>query len=69
VLRSLRFQVRTKFDTPAPGIRLTSRLLDSPYVVSTVTDDSGRYTLTLQANVPNCDPILAPETCLNQLVR
>lgn len=34
-----------------------------------ITDDSGRYELTLQTNVPNCDPIVAPETCVNQLIR
>ncbi|PNW87807.1 hypothetical protein CHLRE_01g002861v5 [Chlamydomonas reinhardtii] len=62
-------EVRTKFDTPAPGIRLTARLIGSPYVVSGITDDSGRYELTLQTNVPNCDPIVAPETCVNQLIR
>ncbi|KAG2483974.1 hypothetical protein HYH03_017219 [Edaphochlamys debaryana] len=62
-------EVRTRFDTAAPGVRLSARLLGSPYVESIVTDDSGRYTLTLQADVPSCDPILAPERCLSQTVR
>jgi hypothetical protein len=61
-------EVRTKFDTPAPGVRLTARLLGSSYVISTLTDDSGRYTLQLQGDV-GCDAVLAPESCLNQLVR
>lgn len=62
-------QVRTRYDTPAPGVRLTARLLGSPYVVSTITDDSGRYELVLQTDVQNCDPVVAPEECLKQRVR
>ncbi|KAG2424120.1 hypothetical protein HXX76_014794 [Chlamydomonas incerta] len=62
-------EVRTKFDTPAPGIRLTARLIGSPYVVSGTTDDSGRYDLALQSDVPGCDPVGAPETCLKRAVR
>jgi hypothetical protein len=64
----IRGEVRTKFDTPAPGIRLTARLLGSSYVISTLTDDSGRYTLQLQSGVA-CDPVGSPEACLSQLVR
>jgi hypothetical protein len=62
-------QVRTRYDTPAPGTRLTARLVGSPYVVSAIADDSGRYELLLQSHVPSCDPTGTPEKCISQLVK
>ncbi|KAG2487579.1 hypothetical protein HYH03_013858 [Edaphochlamys debaryana] len=62
-------QVLTRFDTPAPGVRLTARIPGTSHVASTVTDDSGRYALTFQATSPLCDPVLVPEACSSQLVR
>ncbi|KAG2440758.1 hypothetical protein HXX76_003615 [Chlamydomonas incerta] len=61
-------EVRTRFDTPATGVRLSARVLGSPYVESTITDDSGRYDITLQTDIASCDPYNAPEQCLSQLV-
>ncbi|KAG2485484.1 hypothetical protein HYH03_015758 [Edaphochlamys debaryana] len=60
--------VSTKFNTPAPGVRLTARLEDSPYVISSLADDNGEYVLELQTDVAGCDPIKAPEACLTQSI-
>ncbi|KAG2486018.1 hypothetical protein HYH03_015331 [Edaphochlamys debaryana] len=62
-------EVRTRTDSPVPGARLTARIEGTPHVVSSVADDSGSYSLLLQADVSTCDPVLAPERCLSQLVR
>ncbi|GLC70054.1 hypothetical protein PLESTF_000917800 [Pleodorina starrii] len=61
-------QVATRIDTPAPGVRITARIVGSPFVFTAVTDEAGSYQLTLQAHVDSCDPDNAPELCLGQSV-
>ncbi|GLC68972.1 hypothetical protein PLESTF_000765100 [Pleodorina starrii] len=61
-------QVATRLDTPAPGVRITARIVGSPFVFTAVTDEAGSYQLTLQAHVDSCDPDNAPELCLGQSV-